>query len=251
MSMNLKRPVLGLSLAALVATSLGCQQDTLNQINAGLAPIASTSKSVGDARLPTVAIATALGGMELMRALAKPSGGSNALVAAGGLNYRVLDLTAGINKKESIKSNGVDATVEYDSAVKDDGTIESSIKSFAGKTSGYDITAQGKFVYTPVRKGSGGILGTVSAEMTGALSRGDLKVKLSTLRFATEDPMPQDVTKLGEIILDIESGKVQQRLTAALSVMNGQVSGEAQVTQDGKPVGEKITLSQTGVSGAK
>lgn len=243
---NFERPALGLCVAALAASSLGCQQSAIDTINTNLTQVAAVTRTSSDARLPTVAVATALGGLELMKALSKPAGSGN-LIGAGGMNFRLLDLTPGTNKKETIDTPEVKATVEYDSVVEG-GVITSQIKSFSGKTSGYDISAEGKFVYTPAAKGSNGILGSVSAEMTGAISRGDLKVTLKTLNFATQDPMPQDVVQLGKLVLDMQAGKSLTQLNAELSVAKGQVTGEATVLVDGKQDGDKITLSQNGIS---
>jgi hypothetical protein len=245
---HLSRPIIGLATASLLVASAGCDAASFTALNQNLAEIKKASALNVDVRLPTAAIATALGGLELLKALSKPSGSagkpSGGLVAAGGLNYKLLDLSPGIGKVEKVDANNVTAEVKYDSTVQADGSVTSEIAYFKGKTNGYDIDAKGSFTYKSAARGSGGVLGSVNAAMPGSIKHKDLDFSIKTLSFATQDPLPPDAANIGNLELFVKLGKDETTLKAAIGVEKSKIKAEARVIVNGKEQPDVIKFDQ-------
>jgi hypothetical protein len=243
---QLSRSLVGLASLSMLAATVGCDAQTFNALNQNLAQVKKAAAFNVDVRLPTAAIATALGGLELMKALSAPAkpAGSNGLVAAGGLNFRLLDLAPGIGKVEKINANNVEAEVKYDSAATAEGTVESKIEYFRGKTNGYDINANGSFTYKPARRGSGGVLGDVNAAMSGSIKHKDLDFTIRTLTFATQDPMPADAAKIGNLEISTRLGKDETVLKATIDIVNAKIKAQAKVWENGVEKPEVFDIDQ-------
>jgi hypothetical protein len=243
---HLSRSFVGLASLAVLAATAGCDAETFNALNQNLSQVKKAAAFNVDVRLPTAAIATALGGLELMKALAAPAkpAASNALVAAGGLNFRLLDLSPGIGKVEKINANNVEAEVKYDSVATAEGSVESTIEYFKGKTNGYDISANGSFNYKPAKRGSGGVLGDVKAAMAGSIKHKDLDFAIRTLTFATQDPMPADATNIGQLEISARLGKDETLLKATIDIVKAKIKAQAKVTVNGVEQPDLISIDQ-------
>ncbi|MEB3330674.1 MAG: hypothetical protein VKQ33_15720 [Candidatus Sericytochromatia bacterium] len=250
---HFSRSVLGFASVAVLAASFGCDASTFNTLNQNLAQVKKASAFSVDVRLPTAAIATALGGLELMRALSAPAKpASNNLVAAGGLNFRLLDLSPGIGKVEKINANNVEAEVKYDSKQLESGAVESTIDYFRGQTNGYDLDAKGSFTYTPTGRRAGSVLGNVAATMTGSIKHKDLDFTIRTLTFATQDPMPADAPQIGTLELYVRLDRDETVLKAGIGIVDSKIEAEAKVIVNGKEQPELIKFNQdnTNLAGA-
>jgi hypothetical protein len=243
---QLSRSIVGLASLSMLAATGGCDAQTFNALNQNLSQVKKAAAFNVDVRLPTAAIATALGGLELMKALSAPAkpAASNALVAAGGLNFRLLDLSPGIGKVEKINANNVEAEVKYDSAATPEGTVESKIEYFRGKTNGYDLDAKGSFSYKPAKRGSGGVLGEVVASMDGSIKHKDLAFTIKTLTFATQDPMPADATNIGTLEILTRLGKDETVLKATIDIVKSKIKAQAKIWENGVEKPEVFDLDQ-------
>ncbi|MEB3196986.1 MAG: hypothetical protein VKP62_07250 [Candidatus Sericytochromatia bacterium] len=236
---GIQRAILAAAVLSSTAATWGCNTESFNAINSTLASVNKTANlTQGSARLPTAAIATAMGGVELVKAL---SSKSTPLIAAGSRNYSLQQFAPGTNVTETIDQNGVKATVTYSSKVDEaNQTVESEITSFKGNTQGYAINAAGKFTYKPRTRS----IGDVSAMLKGDLSYKTLKVELREVSFATEDPMPKDAATIGKFVLFADDAGDKTLFDASVGIKAGKIVAKAEVTVNGKKQPNLVDFSE-------
>lgn len=250
--------------AAVLASALatvGCSADMFNQANNTLKTIQTAGKAVGDVRLPTAAIATALGGMELVDVLSKDSsagiiaagggnivsaGGGN-IIAAGGLNFGILQAPDGKpaetpppiafsaeEKTVQIDKRGVKATVVYQSSLSaDKSSLVSTVKSFTGDTNGYAIKVEGATFTYEISSGGKGGKSIFTLGSGGTLKKGDnFNLSIDTLKFDVQDPMPTNAKGIGDFVL--KNGDAFT-FKARINIEDSKIKAEATIIEKDKP----------------
>lgn len=238
-------------LASAIVTA-GCSTEMFNQANNTLKTVQSAGKAVGDVRLPTAAIATALGGLELVQVLSKDSsagiiaaGGGN-IIAAGGMNFGVLQAApaspsptppaiafSGAEKTVEVNEHGVKAKVTYSSKLGNDNrSLISTIKEFSGDTNGYNIVVKGATFTYKINSGAtkGGMTSFDLGE-AGKLTKGDFALSIEKLTLNVEDPMPDNSSNIGKFVLTKTGGF---KFDADLGVAANKIKATAKITEPGK-----------------
>lgn len=237
-------------LASAIVTA-GCSTEMFNQANNTLKTVQSAGKAVGDVRLPTAAIATALGGLELVQVLSKDSsagiiaaGGGN-IIAAGGMNFGVLQAApaspsptppaiafSGEEKTVEVNEHGVKAKVTYSSKLGNDNrSLISTIKEFSGDTNGYNIVVKGATFTYEISTGT--IKGKTSFDLgePGKLTKGDFALTIKRLSLKVVDPLPDNEERIGDFELTKSGGF---EFKADLGVAASKIKATAKITEPGK-----------------
>lgn len=241
---QLNRALVPFALTVVLLAMGGCSSEQFTSVNQGLAAAGQASKPMGstDARIPTAAIATAIGGLELVKAFSAGSGDKSALISAGGMNMRLLQLLPSLTgTTQTIKERGVDATVTYRSVISRE-SVKTTIEEFKGTSQGYSLTLAGEFEYLPLAATP-----QVRCELQGDLSYRTLQVKVKEIKFNTTDPMPSD-GELGSFVLEVAGDAANKTPTteyaAKVRLNNGKIAAEATITQDGKLLDDKLNFSE-------
>ncbi len=234
-------------LASAIVTA-GCSADMFTQANTALKTITTAGKAIGNARLPTAAIAASLGGMKMMEALsadgkeAKSSGiiaaGSGNIIAAGGLNYWLNALEPGKDVTKPVKGDKIDGSVTYSSAPE--GTKwTSKISKFTCTSQGYEIEAKdGTFSFdTDGNK--------VHCSLSGSIKHKDTSISLKDLTFDTVDPLPANIDKFGGFTLITKDGNDEYKFVASIGVKDGKIVAEADSFKNGTKSGDKVKFDES------
>ncbi|MEB3285813.1 MAG: hypothetical protein VKN33_11050 [Candidatus Sericytochromatia bacterium] len=245
---TMNRAGLPLMVCASLVLAAGCNNQDFASVNQGLSGITQASNGVGktDARIPTAAIATSLAALELLKAFAAGSGDKTALISAGGMNWRLLQLLPSpVGTTQTISQRGVEAKVTYRSTISPS-SVKTTIEEFSGTSQGYKLTLAGEFEYLP----KAGIP-QVRCELAGSLSYRTLQVNVKEIKFDTTDPLPND-GDLGSFVLEVRGDAEKQtptmEYTARIGVKKGKIEAEATVSQDGVAQQSTLTFSEDGGS---
>ena len=241
---NFRGALLPLAFATFLAVTAGCSAEQFTTTNNTLAGANQAGKVMGatDARVPTAAIATAIGGLELVKAFSAGSGDKSALISAGGLGWCLLQLLPSRESTtKTINERGVDATVTYRSEVNA-GSVKTTIEEFKGTSQGYNLTLAGTFEYL-----TGGTAPEVRCELSGDLSYRTLQAEVEEIKFNTTDPLPSD-GELGSFVLRVpgnaDNNTLETKYSAKVGLKGGKIEAEATITQGGKPLDDKLKLSE-------
>lgn len=241
---NLKWTLAPLAFAAIVIGAEGCSGEQFTAVNQSLATANQASKPMGaiDARIPTAAIATAMGGLELLKAFSAGSSDKTALISAGGQNFRLLQLLPSpAGTTQTIKERGVDATVTYRSLISRE-SVKTTIEEFKGTSQGYNLTLRGEFEYLP-------LAGTpqVRCQLQGNLTFRALEVEVREIKFDTTDPLPAN-GELGGFTLFVPGDPSKEapsmQYDASVRLKDGKIEAEATVTRDGELLKDKMQFSE-------
>lgn len=231
--------------ASLVVAALlsACSNEQFTAVNQSLVTVNKLGGLMGggDARIPTAAISTAMGAMEMMKAFSAGSGDRSALISAGGQSYQLLQLAPSLTTvTETISERGVSAQVTYRS-IMEGTTAKTTIEKFDGMSQGYFLQLNGTFEYRAATA-----IPTVSCAMQGRLwqTRRGFAVEVKEIVFNTVDPLPRD-GELGRFELETKSrernqvtGRTSEHqlvYKAAVRMKDGKIEAEATYTKDGVP----------------
>lgn len=249
-------------LASAMAAATGCDATMFTQANNTLKTIQTAGKSVGNARLPTAAIAASMGGLKMMEALsldgkeAKSSGiiaagsgniiaaGSGNIIAAGSGNYFLSALEPGKDQTKPVTGDGIkDGKVEYSSNLEGETRWVSTIKNFTCNSQGYDLAASGKFVYD-----SNG--NQIECTMNGSIKHENkLSITLSDLKFQSVDPLPTNDPDFGGFTLTTKDGDDEYKFVASIRIEDSKIVAEADSFVNGKKNPDKVKFDQTNAGG--